>query len=149
MSKNYREGGKQYRPWWFVCAGVLRPSQPDEVMSSAVSLPKNYRECGKQYRPWWFVCVGVLRPSQPDGVMSSAVSLPNCPSWIRGRMRMTVKNISSSISTKECCQPRRVIQSDAHPTEPRRPADPDEMPHSLVSDDLDLKDLLRSVCLTT
>ena len=81
----------------------------------------------------WFVCVEVLLPSQPNGVMSSAVSLPNhtftgqaqsskrltsivhillpetdnCPSWISGRERMTVENISWSISTKECCQPRR------------------------------------------
>ena len=80
-----------------------------------------------------FVCVEVLRPSQPNGVMSSAVSLhnhtftgqalsskrltsivhilspetDNCPSWISGRERMTVENISWSISTKECCRPRR------------------------------------------
>ena len=79
------------------------------------------------------VCVEVLRPSQLNGVMSSAVSLPNhtftgqalsskrltsivhilspetdnCPSWISGRERMTVENISWSISTKECCRPRR------------------------------------------
>ena len=46
----------------FVCVEVLRPSQPNGVMSSAVSL---------------FVCVEVLRPSQPNRVMSSAVSLPN------------------------------------------------------------------------
>ena len=43
----------------------------------------------------------------------------NCPSWISGRERMTVENISWSISTKECCRPRRglnprppVLQSD-------------------------------------
>ena len=30
----------------------------------------------------------------------------NCP-WISGRERMTVENISWSISTKECCRPRR------------------------------------------
>ena len=80
-----------------------------------------------------FVCVEVLQPSQPNGVMSSAVSLPNhtltgqacsskrltsivhslspetdnCPSWISRRERMTVENISWSISTKECCRPRR------------------------------------------
>ena len=42
---------------------------------------------------------------------------------------MTVENISLSISTKECCRPRRGsnpqppgLQSDAHPTEPPRPA---------------------------
>ena len=44
----------------------------------------------------------------------------NCPSWISGRERMTVENISWSISTKECCRPRRGLnprppnlQSDA------------------------------------
>ena len=31
----------------------------------------------------------------------------NCPSWISGRERMTVENISWSISMKECCQPGR------------------------------------------
>ena len=31
----------------------------------------------------------------------------NCSSWISGRDRMTVENISWSISTKECCRPRR------------------------------------------
>ena len=31
----------------------------------------------------------------------------NCPSWISGRERMTVENISWSISTKKCCRPRR------------------------------------------
>ena len=31
----------------------------------------------------------------------------NCPSWLNGRERMTVENISWSISTKECCRPRR------------------------------------------
>ena len=31
----------------------------------------------------------------------------NCSSWISGRERMTVENISWSISTKECCRPSR------------------------------------------
>ena len=31
----------------------------------------------------------------------------NCPSWISGRERMTVENISWSVSTKEYCRPRR------------------------------------------
>ena len=31
----------------------------------------------------------------------------NCPSCISGRERMTVENISWSISTKECCRPRQ------------------------------------------
>ena len=50
----------------FVWVEVLRPSQPNGVMSSAVSLPNHT-----------FVCVEVLWPSQPNGVMSSAVSLLN------------------------------------------------------------------------
>ena len=64
------------------------------------------------------VCVEILRPSQPNGVMSSAkrltsimhILLPetdNCHSWISGRERMTVENISWSVSTKECCRPWR------------------------------------------
>ena len=51
----------------FVCVEVLRPSQPNGVMSSAVSLPNHM----------FVVCVEVLWPSQPNGVMSSVVSLPN------------------------------------------------------------------------
>ena len=31
----------------------------------------------------------------------------NCPSWISRRNRMTIENISLSISTKECCWPSR------------------------------------------
>ena len=38
----------------------------------------------------------------------------NCPSWISGRERMTVENISWSISTNECCRPRRGL----HPRPP-------------------------------
>ena len=48
----------------------------------------------------------------------------NCPSWISGRERMTIENISWSIFTKECCRPRRgwtrdllVSSRTAHPTE--------------------------------
>ena len=78
-----------------------------------------------------FVCVEVLRPRQPNGLMSSAVSLHDhsftgqaksskrlnsivhilspeadkCPSWISGRERMTVENISWSISAKEFSRP--------------------------------------------
>ena len=33
----------------------------------------------------------------------------NCPSWISGRERITVENILSSISTKECCRSRREL----------------------------------------
>ena len=75
-------------------------------------------------------CVEVLRPSQPNEVMSSAVSLPNhtftgqawsskrlynkycahsfARNWqlpfLNQRERMTVENISGSISTKDCCR---------------------------------------------
>ena len=53
----------------------------------------------------------------------------NCPSWISRRERMTIENISWSISTKECCRPLQgwtrdllVSSRTAHPTEPPRPA---------------------------
>ena len=53
----------------------------------------------------------------------------NYPSWINGRERITVENISYSISTKECCRPQRGLyprpsglQSNGDPTEPPRPA---------------------------
>ena len=34
----------------------------------------------------------------------------NCPSWISSRERMTVENISWSISTKECCRSQRGLK---------------------------------------
>ena len=92
-----------------------------------------FRSCHSRVVVLLFVCVEVLPSSQPNGVMSSTVSLPNytftgqawsskqltsivhilsletdnCPSWISGRERRTVENISRSISMKECCWPRR------------------------------------------
>ena len=57
----------------------------------------------------------------------------NCPSWINGRDRMTVENISWSHSTKQWCRVRRRsslwrpdYQSEAHSTEPPRPTEPDQ-----------------------
>ena len=58
---------------------------------------------------------------------------------------MTVENISWSISTKECCRPRRgrtrdllISSRTAHPTEPPRLAehnvDQDQMPQNVASD---------------
>ena len=53
----------------------------------------------------------------------------SCSSWISGRERMTVENMSWSISTEEFCRTRRGSnprprdhQSDAHPTGPPRSA---------------------------
>ena len=53
----------------------------------------------------------------------------NCPSWLSGRERMAIENISWSISTKECCRPRGgwtrdllVSSRTGLPTEPLRPA---------------------------
>ena len=53
----------------------------------------------------------------------------NSPSWIRGKERMIVENISWSITTKECFWPSRgrthkllITSLDAHPSEPMRPA---------------------------
>ena len=81
---------------WVFCVEVLRPSQPIGVMSSAVSLP-NHTFTGQAWSSKWLTSiVHILSPETG-----------NCPSWISGRERMTVENISWSISTKECCRPRR------------------------------------------
>ena len=80
----------------FVCVKVLRPSQPSGVMSSAVSLP-NYTFTGQAKSSKRFTSIVYILSPETD----------NCPSWISGRERMTVENISWSISTKECCRPRR------------------------------------------
>ena len=102
----------------FVCVEVLRPSQPNGVMSSTVSLP-NHTFTGQALSSKRLTSIVHILPPETD----------NCPSWISGRERMTVENISWSISTKECCRPRRGsnprppgLQLDAHPTEPLRPA---------------------------
>ena len=79
----------------FVCVEVLRPSQPSGVMSSAVSLPNHTFTGQAQSSKWLTSIVHILSPETD-----------NCPSWISGRERMAVENISWSISTKECCQPR-------------------------------------------
>ena len=60
-------------------------------------------------------CIAVFRPSQLNGscrarsltsiVRSLLKDTDNCPSWISGMERMTVENLSWSISTKECCRP--------------------------------------------
>ena len=76
----------------FVCVDVLQPSQPSGVMSCAVSLP-NHTFTTKSTK-WLTSIVHILSPETD-----------NCPSWISKRERMTVENISRSISTKECCQP--------------------------------------------
>ena len=81
---------------WFVCVEVLRPSQPSWVMSSAVSLP-NHTFTGQAYSSKQLTSTVHILSLETD----------NCPSWISGRERMTVENISWSISTKECCRSRR------------------------------------------
>ena len=78
---------------------VLRfygPVNPMGVMSSAVSLPNN-TFTGQSYSSKWLTSIVHILSSETD----------NCPSWISGRERMTLENISWLISTKECCWPRR------------------------------------------
>ena len=65
-------------------------------MSSAVSLPNHTFTGQAQSSKRLTSIVHILSPETD-----------NCPSWISGRERMTVENISWSISTKECCRPRR------------------------------------------
>ena len=101
-----------------VCVEVLRPSQPNRVMSSAISL-LNHTFTGQAGSSKRLTSIVHILSPETD----------NCPSWISGRERMTVENISWSISTKECCRPRRgwtrvllVSIRMAHPTERPRPA---------------------------
>ena len=82
--------------WTFVCVEVLRPSQPNGVMSSAVSLP-NHTFTGQAYSSRRLTRIMLILSPETD----------NCPSWISWRERMTVENNPWSISTKECCRPRR------------------------------------------
>ena len=65
-------------------------------MSSAVSLP-NHTFTGQAYSSKRLTSIVHILSPETD----------NSPSWISGRERMTVENISCSISTKECCRPRR------------------------------------------
>ena len=65
-------------------------------MSSAVSLP-NHTFTGQAKASKRLTSIVHILSPETD----------NCPSWISGRERMTVENISWSISTKECCRPRR------------------------------------------
>ena len=107
-------------PSLFVCVEVLRPSQPNGVMSSAVSLP-NHTFTGQAKSSKWLTSnVHILLPETD-----------NCPSWICWRERMTVENISWSnlhermLLTRWGLNPQPPDhQSKAHPTEPPRPAFP-------------------------
>ena len=65
-------------------------------MSSAVSLPNHMFTGRAQSSKRLTSIVHILSPETD-----------NCPSWISGRERMTIENISWSISTKECCRPRQ------------------------------------------
>ena len=68
---------------------------------------------------WAHFFLGKLSPLSVKPVLVH-ILLPatdNWPSWIRGKERMTVENISRSISTKKCCR----TLSDMHQTEPPRP----------------------------
>ena len=82
--------------FFFLCVEVFRPSQPNGVMSSAVSLP-NYTFTGQAQSSKRLISIVHILSPETD----------NCPSWMSGRERMTIENISWSISTKECCRPRR------------------------------------------
>ena len=84
-------------------------------MSSAVSLP-NHTFTGQAKSSKRLTSIVYILSPETD----------NCPSWISGRERMTVENISWSISTKECCRlgggwTRDLLVSSraAHPTEPQ------------------------------
>ena len=68
------------------CVEVLRPSQPNGVMSSAVSLP-NHTFTGQALSSKRLTSIVHILSPETD----------NCPSWISGRERMT--NYPSSLMT--------------------------------------------------
>ena len=92
--------------------------QPNWVMSSAVSLP-NHTFTGQASSSKRLTTIVHILSLETD----------NCPSWISGRERMTVENISWSLSTKDVAdlgggwtRDFLVSSRTAHPTEPPRPA---------------------------
>ena len=82
--------------WWFVCVEVLRPSQPNGVIMSVVSLP-NHTFTGQAKSSKWLTSIVHILSPETD----------NCPFWSSRRERMNIENISWSISMKECCRPGR------------------------------------------
>ena len=68
---------------FFVCVEVLRPIQPNGVMSSAVSLPNHTFTGHAKSSKRLTSIVHILSPETD-----------NCPSLISGRERMTLENIS-------------------------------------------------------
>ena len=77
---------------WFVCVEVLRPSQPNGVMSRAVSLP-NHMFTGQTYSKWLTSIVYILLPEKVlglnkikvyrDNVESDSWNAPQPPSPLR------------------------------------------------------------------
>ena len=67
----------------FVCVEVLRPSQPNEVRSSAISLRK-HAFTGQALSSKRLNSIVYILSQETD----------NCPSLISGRERMTIKSIS-------------------------------------------------------
>ena len=76
-----------------LCVEVLRPSQPNGVISSIVSLSNHSFTGQAQTSKRLTSFVNILLPEAD-----------NCPSWISERERMTIEYISWLISTKKCCQ---------------------------------------------
>ena len=106
MSKNCWMSGKQFRPWsdtaccstWPGSLFVLRFYGPVNPMGSCLARSV-------------YLTTHLLGRLSPLKRLTSIVHIlspetDNCPSWISVRERMTVENISWSISTKECCRPR-------------------------------------------
>ena len=63
--------------WSFVCVEVLRPSQPNGVMSSATNLP-NHTFTGQAYSSERLISIVHILSPETD----------KCPSWISGRESM-------------------------------------------------------------
>ena len=74
MLTNYISFEQLGTGWWYVCIEVLRPSQPNGVMSSAVSLP-NHMITGQALSSKRLTSIVHILLPETD----------NCPSWISVR----------------------------------------------------------------
>ena len=105
---NYKSANRNYS--LFVCNEVLRTSQSIGAMSSAVSLP-NHNFIGKALSSKRSTSIVHFLSPETD----------NCPSWISGRERMTVINISWSHLHERVLPTRREGGGGVEPATSRLP----------------------------
>ena len=78
----------------FVCVDILRPSQPNGVMSRAVSLPNHIFSGQALSSKWLTSTVYILLPDTD-----------NCMSWISWRERMTLESPQKNVANPVGVEP--------------------------------------------